>query len=303
MLMSEVIRIGMIGLDTSHCPAFAGILNDPRHEWHVPGARVVAAWPGGSPQFSLSRNRVAGFTEELRDKHGVAIVDSIEALAGGVDAILLESVDGRQHLEQFQRCAAGKPVFIDKPFATSSADARAILRHAERTRTPVMSCSSLRYAAGIQDLVPQGEAVQSCEAFGPAAILDDYPGLFWYGVHAAEVLFAFMGAGCRQARCLSSRDADVAVGEWADGRAGVLRGTRVERGEFGCVVHTSAATRASLAQPKPPYYYTMLRRILEFFRAGTSPIPAEETFEIVAFLEAADRSKALGGAAVSTEKL
>lgn len=302
--MSDIIKIGMIGLDTSHCPAFASILHDPQQAWHVPGGRVVAAVPGGSEAFSLSHNRVAGFTAELRDTHGVQIVDDIETLAAQVDAILLESVDGRQHLEQFRRAAAGKPVYIDKPFATSTADAREIIRIAKRTGTPLMSCSSLRYAAGIHDLIPNpAETVKSCEAFGPAPILEDYPGLFWYGIHAAEMLFAFMGPGCAQVRCVATRDADVAVGEWRDGRAGVMRGMRLERGDFGCVVHTNTATRLGLAGATPPYYYTMLTRIMAFFRTGISPIPIEETFEIVAFLEAAERSKAQEGAAQTTAKL
>lgn len=302
--MSDIIKIGMIGLDTSHCPAFASILHDQQQAWHVPGGRVVAAVPGGSEAFSLSRNRVAGFTAALRDKHGVRMVEDIETLAAQVDAILLESVDGRQHLEQFRRAAVGKPVFIDKPFATSTADAREIIRIAERTRTPLMSCSSLRYAAGIADLIPDpAEAVKSCEAFGPAPILDDYPGLFWYGIHAAEMLFAFMGTGCAQARCVTTRDADVVVGEWRDGRTGILRGTRLERGDFGCVVHTGATTRLALAGATPPYYFTLLTRIMEFFGTGISPIPIEETFEIVAFLEAAERSKAQGGATQATTEL
>lgn len=287
--MGDIIRIGMIGLDTSHCPAFASILHDRQQAWHVPGGRVVAAVPGGSQAFSLSRNRVAGFTTELRDTHGVEIVDDIETLVARVDAILLESVDGRQHLEQFRRAAVGKPVFIDKPFATSTADAREIIRIAERTGTPLMSCSSLRYAAGIHDLISDPtEAAQSCEAFGPAPILEDYPGLFWYGIHAAEMLFAFMGRGCAQARCVTTPAATVVVGEWRDGRTGILRGTRLERGDFGCVIHTRAATRLALAAATPPYYHALLTRIMEFFRTGLSPIPVEETFEIVAFLEAAN---------------
>ena len=99
--MSE-LKVGMIGLDTSHVSAFVKLLNDPTNEFHVPGVRIVKAFPGGSAKFSSSINRVEGFTNELREK-GVEIVDSIEALAG-LDAYFLESVDGDQHLEQ---CGTG----------------------------------------------------------------------------------------------------------------------------------------------------------------------------------------------------
>jgi predicted dehydrogenase len=299
--MAQTIKIGMVGLDTSHCPAFAGLLNDERKEYHVAGGRVVAAYPGGSDQFSNSRNRVAGYTEQLRDEYGVEIVDSIPALVEKVDAIMLESVDGRQHLEQFEQMAVGKPVYIDKPFTTSTADAQALVDLARETGTPIMSCSSLRYAAGIVGL-DEGEAVVSCEAFGPAALLDDYPGLFWYGIHSAEMLFSFMGTGCKQVRCMHYEDMDVAVGEWADGRLGVMRGTRFGKYTFGCLVHTDQATRAGMAQSTPPYYYLLLQKILPFFETGESPIDIRETLEIVAFLEAADESRAQGGEVISLAK-
>ena len=104
----------MIGLDTFHCPAFVQLLNDTANEFHVPGCRIVKAFPGGSNKFKLSYTRVEGFTKELKDA-GVEIVDSIEALAG-LDSYFLESSDGDQHLEQFKVLANfGKPVFIAPP--------------------------------------------------------------------------------------------------------------------------------------------------------------------------------------------
>jgi len=292
------MKIGMIGLDTSHCLAFAGMLNDESHEYHIGGTRVVGAFPGGSELFSLSRNRVQGYTDTLASEYGVRMYPDIESLVRDVDAIMLESVDGRQHLEQFRQAAVGKPVFIDKPFACSTQDAREMVATARDTGTPVMSCSSVRYWQGIADLVPPGEAVESCEAFGPASLLEDYPGLFWYGVHSAEVLFSLMGRGCERVQCVARDGMDVVVGEWSDGRLGVVRGTRFSKGQFGCVVHTGGGVYAGLAQSTPPGYYLLLQRVIPFFERGTSPIDVAETFEITAFLEAADASRAQGGAIV-----
>ncbi len=75
------------------------------------GARVVAAFKGGSPDIQESQKSVERYAAEVRDKWGVKIVDSINDLCPVVDGILLESVDGRPHLAQFReaiRC--GKPV-------------------------------------------------------------------------------------------------------------------------------------------------------------------------------------------------
>lgn len=301
--MTTELKIGMVGLDTSHCEAFAKILHDKAYAYHLPGAKIVGVYPGGSAQFSKSHARVQGFTDTLHKEYGAKIYDSLPALADAVDAIFLESVDGRQHAEQFAQLAVGKPVFIDKPFATTTADARAIIAKAEATQTPILSCSSLRYAAGIADLVRADEKVLTAETFGPAVLLDDFPGLFWYGIHSAEMLITLLGTGCQRVQCIERADQDIVIGDWSDGRIGVLRGTRVGAGQFGCVVHTEGAVKASVAQAAPPSYYLMLREVLPFLQTGKAPIALAETYEITAFLEAAERSRTQDGQVVSLETL
>src|SRR5918994_7739048 len=121
------IRVGIIGTDTSHVTAFTKLLNDRSDPGHVAGARVVAAFKGGSPDVDASRTRIDRFAAELRDQWGVEFVDSIEELCERVDAVLLESVDGRPHLHQVRPVfKAGKRVFIDKPLTAGYADAREI---------------------------------------------------------------------------------------------------------------------------------------------------------------------------------
>ena len=111
----KLMRLGMIGLDTSHVIAFTQIINNPKNNY---GCRVVAGFSGGSPDMPASANRVEKFTEQLRSQFGLEIVDTIEELCRKVDGVLLESVDGRPHLKQVRPViAAKKPVFIDKPVA------------------------------------------------------------------------------------------------------------------------------------------------------------------------------------------
>lgn len=303
--MSDVLKLGMVGLDTSHCEAFARMLHDPENIHYQPGAAIVALYAGGSDAFSLSRDRVQGFTATLQQITGAPLYDDLAALARNVDAIFLESVDGRQHAEQFAQLAIGKPVFIDKPFATSSADARALIRRAYETHTPVMSCSSLRYAAGPADvLAAAGDGqVVGCETFGPAPLLDDYPGLFWYGIHAAEMLFAALGPGCRQVQTLARPGVDVLLSDWSGNRAGMMRGTRVGAREFGYVLHTDGGVRCGLADATSATTARLLADILAFFRSGRSPIDLATTFEIIAFLEAAEASRGQGGRPVPLEIL
>ena len=298
----STLKIGMIGLDTSHCPAFVKLLNDPANEFHIAGAKVVKAFPGGSKEFSLSHGRVGQFTEELKAL-GVQICDSLEETAQDMDAFFLESVDGRQHLEQFKVLAKfGKPVFIDKPLACSFEDAKAIAEISRAKNTPVVTASAIRFAKGIGDLLEDGEIVQSCEAFGPMALLPDYRDYFWYGIHSAEVLYAMMGKGCKTVQTFNTNKLDVIVGLWEDGRIGTLRGNRTGANNFGCVVTTDKVAKAGFASGDIPYYALMLKKVVPFFQTGKSPVCMEESLEVIAFLEAASRSLANGGKPVNIMK-
>src|SRR5262245_32980331 len=221
------LRAGIIGLDTSHVVAFTKLLNAPNPKPELAGVRVVAAFPGGSPDVASSRDRVAGLTKQLREEFGVEIVDSIPALLERVDVVLLESVDGRPHLEQVRPVfAARKPVFIDKPVAGSLADAIQILELAKQTGTPCFSSSSLRFSPGVVAMRnnPKVGDVLGCDAYGPCSLEEHHPDLFWYGIHGVETLFTIMGPGCESASRVQTNDTEMVTGKWQDGRVGTFRG-------------------------------------------------------------------------------
>ena len=290
-MSNKTLKIGMIGLDTSHCEAFTQLLNDEKNEHHVPGGRIVKAFPGGSKLFSNSYNRIEQITENMRDL-GIEIVDSLEAAAEDVDAIMLESVDGRQHLEQFKVLVKfGKPIFIDKPFTCSYSEAKTIVALAEKYNVPIMTASAIRYAAGLSELNSDNDKIHTCDTFGPMAILADYPGYFWYGIHTVEMLYSFMGAGCVELHVETSENLDITIAKWHDGRVATLRGTRFEGGaKFGCTISTDQDVEFSLAESVPPYYACLLKKIIPFFQTGESPIAIEESLETIAFIDAMNES-------------
>jgi len=91
-------RLGIIGTDTSHVPAFTKQFNDSSAPGFIPGFRVVAAYKGGSPDIAASATRVDGFANDLRTTYRVQIVPDIPTLCSMVDGVLLDSVDGCKHL-------------------------------------------------------------------------------------------------------------------------------------------------------------------------------------------------------------
>ena len=103
----ELLRIGIIGLDTSHAIAFTDLLNKADNPPELAGCKVVAVYPKGSPDIESSTSRVPDYTKQMQAK-GVEIVDSIDALLAKVDCVLLETNDGRPHLEQLVPCLKAK---------------------------------------------------------------------------------------------------------------------------------------------------------------------------------------------------
>ncbi|HTN75074.1 MAG TPA: Gfo/Idh/MocA family oxidoreductase [Pirellulaceae bacterium] len=287
------IRVGIIGLDTSHAPAFAKILNDPKAPDDVSHCRVVAAYPQGSVDIASSVERVPKYTEELKAL-GVEIVSSIDELISKVDCVLLETNDGRPHLAQvLPVLKAKKPCFIDKPVAGSLADAVAIFAAAEKFGTPVFTSSSLRFTEGAQKL-RRGEfgAIVGCDTYSPCPLEKTHPDLFWYGIHGVESLFTVLGPGCESVTRVTSPDADVVVGKWSGGQIGTFRGIRKGASGYGGTAFTAKGI-----QPIGPYagYRGLAVEIVQFFRTKKPPVSAEESLQIYAFMEAADESKRQDG--------
>ena len=269
-------KIGMIGLDTSHCIAFTNALNNAAAGPELGGFKVVAAYPKGSNDIKSSVERIPGYTEDVK-KQGVEIVNSIEELLGKVDVVLLETNDGRLHMEQaLPVLKAGKRLFIDKPIAASLADAMVIFNAAKHYNVPVFSSSSLRYITGAKE-IEEGKIgkVLGVDAYSPATLEKTHPDLFWYGVHGVEILFTIMGTGCKSVVRVNTPDTDVVVGTWEDNRIGTFRGTRSGSHGYGGTVFGEKGT-TTLGDFNG--YNPLLVKIIEFFKTGIVPVRSEETW-------------------------
>lgn len=291
-------RVGIIGLDTSHSIAFTKALNAESPNADYKGYKVVAAYPYGSKTIASSADRIPGYIDQVKAM-GVSITGSIKELLQQADVILLETNDGRLHLEQaLEVFKAGKRMFIDKPIAASLDDAVAIFEASKKYNIPVFSASSLRYIKGAQNL--DKSKVIGADAYSPCTYEPSHPDLFWYGIHGVETLFTVMGTGCQEVTRIHTPDTDVVVGTWEGGRIGTFRGTRSGKSGYGGVVYTETGN-VSLG----PYggYDPLLLEIINYFETGKVPISPEETLEIFAFMTAADESKAQGGRPVNMQEV
>lgn len=300
--LQKEIKVGVIGLDTSHCIAFAKTLNDPNVPESLSGCRIIAAYPYGSLNIKSSASRIPNYVEAYK-KMGIEIFDSEEELLKNVDAILLETNDGRRHYEQALKVfKAGKPIFIDKPLAATLSDVIAIIEAAKHYKVPMYSASSLRYtknALAVRNKGIAGELL-AAETIGPADEEKTHTPLYWMGIHGVEPLFTMLGSDCRQVRNVYTPNSSVVVGEWNGGRLGTFLGLRTGREDFG----GKAFGRKEIIDIGPYQgYKPMLVDIVKLFKAGIQPVDLIETRNIYAFMTAAYESRLRGGAAVSLEEV
>lgn len=299
LIAQAQIKIGIIGLDTSHSIAFTKFLNGEDKKEEFKDFRIVAAYPYGSKAIKSSYDRIPGYIEQVKGL-GVEITSSIAELLDKVDCVMLETNDGNLHLEQaYEVFKAGKIVFIDKPIGANLAQAIAIFQLAKQYNVPVFSASSLRYIDQTQKL-RNGELgeVLGADCYSPAHLEPSHADMAWYGIHGIENLFTVMGVGCISVNRMSSEGTDMVVGLWNDGRIGTVRGARTGKAPYG---GTAVTDQGVVSTGTYSGYEPLLEEVLKFFKTGVSPIPEKETLEIFTFIEAADISKSKGGKIIAMD--
>lgn len=298
------IRVGMIGLDTSHVITFTKLLNRDDPDKRLKHVKIAAAFPGGNPDFPLSRDRVKGYTTEMRNL-GVDIVESIDALLDKVDAVMLESVDGSQHLEQVKPVfKARKPTFIDKPIAASLGDVVAIDKLAREHKVAWFSASSSRFTEGYPELRNSTQIgdILGCDTYSQSRAAPHHPDLYWYGVHGVDLLYSILGRGCHSVTAVQTKYTEQVTGTWADGRIGTFRAIREHTGKTG--LGASVFGTKGIVQIDNYYnYFPLVVEVAKFFTTGQQPIAVEEMVEVFTFMEAADESKRQGGVPVTLESV
>ena len=296
----KTLKIGIIGLDTSHSTAFTQLINSGEDKEFSEGFQVVAAYPYGSRTIKSSYERIPGFTEKVK-ANGVEIVSSIQELLAKVDCVLLETNDGRLHLEQaIEVFKSGKICYIDKPIGATLGDAIAIYDMAEKYKASVFSSSALRYSPENQN-IRNGKygKITGADCYSPHKVEPTHPDFGFYGIHGVETLYTIMGTGCKYVNRMHTPNCDVVVGQWEDGRIGTFRGLTNGNQIYGGTAFTKWKT---IKADGYKGYKVLLKEVLKYFKTGVSPVSKEETLEIFTFMKASNMSKDRNGAIVSMEE-
>ncbi len=327
---AEPVKVGILGIDNFGSVAYTEFLNRPHAEGVFEGVRVVAAYPIGSDDYPDSANLVSQWKKQLLQMYQspkdpkdavppIEMVDSVDELLKRCDAVMIYSMDGRLHLPQATAVLkAGKRLFISRPLASNPADAVAILKLSQETKTPCWSSSQHRYSTGFSGMRnhPEVGRVLGCDVYGGYAVNAPEADKFTRPLHSIETLYTIMGPGVATVSCTSTPTAESMTLVWKDGRLATYRGIKDGAVKYSATVfgdkgvstagiygHGVPVKGVVPTDDKYVGYEGLAIEIAKFLKGGPPPVSAEETLEIFAVMQAAEDSKAQSGAVVPLKKL
>ena len=283
-----MLRIGIVGAENSHALAVSKTINVDRK---IPGARVVALW-GEKPAFAR---------KTADDGDIPRIVKDPADMVGLIDVVMIDHRHGKHHLPAARPFLKARiPMFIDKPFSCSLAEARRFLREARSRRVPVTSFSALRFYQGFLDLkrgLKNHGALNAVALMGPCDIRSKYGGITFYGVHQVEVLLDAFGLDVREVNVSRAGENAVAFLSFRSGLLATLHFIKGGTHKFHALLSGEKIDSHHLLDPGPDPYLAPTRTWTKMARTGKMPYSFEELLAPVAVLEALDRSLKTGRSA------
>jgi predicted dehydrogenase len=317
------MRIGAIGIDSSHTPVFTNRINTLFKEGKTK-CQVTHFWDPGTHQWqhpdgpAQSAKDVAKWREDAI-KEGAKQVDTIDDLLKNVDGVMVLNIGGARHLElAVPSLAKGMPTYVDKPLTCSTDQAKALLAMSRLYKARCYSASSLRFITEIPKLDKEklGDIV-AIDAFGNGEVMDLMPDLWHYGCHSIEMVDAIFrwagqgGGGVKRVSAVKSATPFVKGGkaqpgveaksgyhlldmEYHDGRIARIRCDRNGSWAFGATVHGTKGVQQFVVD-FAPVYTRLVEGMVKFFEGGPAPVDLRDIVENVAVMEAGNRSIAMGG--------
>ena len=298
------MRIGAIGIDSSHLPEFTKRMKGMHAEGKTK-CQVTHFWDPGQHEWQHPEGaaRSAQDVETWRKtagELGARQVGSLDELLNNVDGVMVLNINGHRHLElAIGPIARGMPTYIDKPATCSLDQARSLLNMTRQYKARCYSASSLRFVGEIPKLDNEklGKIV-AIDAFGNGEVLDMMPDLWHYGCHTIEMvdaIFKSSGQGAGVSRVSAVATGNSTSGyhlldmQYHDGRIARLRMDRNGAWAFGATVHGTKSVQQFVVD-FAPVYGRLVEGMITFFEGGAAPVELRDIVENIAVMEKGNES-------------
>jgi len=268
-----------------------GFIDEYLDNWHAQN------YPGLIAKSSLGDQFEVAMAWELRpapqsgatidqwcEKHKVAKAKRLAEVVSDCDCIaVLAPRDASTH-EQLADLAlrSGKPVYIDKPFAPNVAAAKRLFAKAKRHNTPMYSSSALRFGSALVKALAGPLADKNVKFVATRG-----SGMFAeYAIHQIEMLVMTLGTGATRVMQQGNATVQLMLIDYGDGRRGTINLAPSHDFSLMAAWGKPGDGGSYRIDQMDDFFPRFIDAMLEFFRTGRVPVPAPQTIEIAALLQA-----------------
>lgn len=281
-------RIGILGAESSHAPAFAKLCNVPcaNGEYAYADMRITAVCGDDCPKERTEQVALEGKIEK--------IVSTPKELFGEVDAVMVLYRRGNAHIPAvLPFIERGCPVWIDKPIAESADDIKVLLETARARNALVTGGSTLKYGNEVLKLKKAvengelGEVSGGFMSFG-GDFESPHGGIFFYGSHLCEMCLSVFGYDPLSVTAVSQNPKNTSViVRYADRQ--VTLSFNALAGEN--VILAQGSEKTLVEKPDLSVIYKLgFERFAQMLRTKTLPLTLDELVKPVYMLIAIEKS-------------
>lgn len=272
-------KLGIIGAENSHTAAIARELNVDKL---IKGFRVTHVW-GETRKFAQAAAEAGQIP---------CIVKDPSDMLGEVDCVMVDHRNGKHHVKAVMPFLnAGIPIFVDKPFTTSLAEARRFLQARREKGVPVTTMSAIPHQACVKELKKRLKTLGQVKVVhlnGPGDPKSKYGGIFFYGIHQVDLMVELFGTAPTHAAATADTSGFTAVISYPKGPTVTIGMPGV--GRFSV---TAVGTEGGFHEPivtDANVYLATSKMFTRMFRTGKEPCSDARMLAPIAVLEAMQKS-------------
>lgn len=282
--------LGLVGAKNFHAMSFSQLINGSKEEltgkfrW---GAKYKKQ-EGMNAVITHIWDRKQEDAREVAAVCGIqTVAEKMEDMIGKVDGVIISDDITLEH----QRMAvpflqSGIPTFIDKPLAPVLKEAEDLVSTARKYKTPLMSCSALRFAKETENFRAGKDNIG--RILTGFAVGREWSGnLIYYGIHALELLYSLVGPGVQSASNSGKRGEDLLCLSYHDGRRFMIAAYEKLKCPFQVSLFGTEGYKTIVVEDSAYYYGRMMKTFIKMVETKIEPIPLEETLEIIKVLSEA----------------
>ena len=308
------IKLAMIGMveGNGHPYSWSAIING-QYDTQVMADCGYSAIPqylaAAGDQLGISGAKVTHiWCDEKSDAEKVAkaahipfVVDNPEDVIGKVDAVIIPTDKGHEHLDRARPFVeADLPVFIDKPLTDNEGHLQQFVRW-QHDGKPIMSTSCMRYAREF------GEGPDRLSELGELRLITITTHKSWerYGIHALEGVYPFLDPGKWVSVVNTGNEqANIVHCRHESGVDIILAAIADMYGAFGCL--NLYGTKANLSIRFKDTFYAFKAQLVgfvDYLRTGELPFEFSQTVELMKIIIAGIRSREESGRVVQLKEI